>query len=290
MTMNRAPVDTTYFLVPGWKDEDFADEVGLGNIILDLKAPHVSISTPSAHNPVLALAKASKTKEVENFERVIGDETKRKIGLFAKILELISVGLNLSRTKTGSDRETYAVDKMTLKTFSPTKEFLNAVVEPDAVQRQLKGGESKSVFLITGTAVAEGVTYTSKISKEKEIDGSLGVGAHGVNVGPSGNDWKKQILERKETHPGPFLLAFRVQKIQLGANAELEASPHDGEFYGEDEEEEQAGSEELVYNAELSSCDKSGMNVVETVLDITDGDDEDDEMECRLVFPKNFSS
>jgi hypothetical protein len=64
MTMNRAPVATTYFLVPGWKDEDFADEVGLGNIILDHRAPHVSICTLGAHDPVLALDKAAKTKEV----------------------------------------------------------------------------------------------------------------------------------------------------------------------------------------------------------------------------------
>jgi hypothetical protein len=290
MTMNRAPVATTYFLVPGWKDEDFADEVGLGNIILDHRAPHVSISTLGAHDPVLALDKAAKTKEVTNFERVIGDEKKRKIGLFAKVLELISVGLNLSHTKSGADSEKYAVDKMTLKTFRPTEEFLKAVVQPDIVQRHLTEGETKSVFLITGTAVAEGVTYTSKISKEKEIDGSLGLGAHGANVGPSGNDWKKQTLERKETHPGPSLLAFRVQKIQLGANSEAEASPYDGDFYTGDEEGEQAGSEELVYNAELNARDKAGMTVVETVLDITDRDEEDDETECHLVYPKNFSS
>lgn len=274
----------TFFLVPCWKDEDFSDSIKLGNIIRNVGSPHKSIFIPTEADPVLGLDRPAKTKHVKEIKRVFTNEKTKKFGLFAKILDLLGVGLNLSHSKSNSDSTTYNVDKMTITTFQPTDEFLQSVVKPSVVQTYLVEGDDPRVFLITGTIVAEGITYTTKAAANQIQSGDFGINAHGINVGPSGNRDKKGTDEQGITDPGPTMLAFRVQKIRLGADQKATASDEDGNFYGEDDEEV-SESKEPVFDAPLDVRDTAGMAVIETHPETTEGEDVQDEEGCLLVVP-----
>lgn len=281
---------TTYFLVPRWKNEDYTKDVLLGNVIASTDAPHKAIFEPSKAEPapIELDGKPQDPQVATEVFREYGKEEKRKMGLFAKVLELLAVGLNISRTTAGTVTERYDVDELTLTTFRPTQAFVDKVAAPPEVHARLTSSSARRVFLITGVGVARGIRYAGSASGEREWDASMGIQASGAELGPSCNDSRKDTDAGGEKQAGPKLLAFRVSKIQLGGGGEPEASDYDGDFYGEDDEPPTEEEEDhVVFDVELDARDKAGKQVVEAALDIAGSADEADD-ECLLVYPKNW--
>ncbi|CAO2657893.1 Nn.00g071530.m01.CDS01 [Neocucurbitaria sp. VM-36] len=257
---NSSKSGHSFFLVPDEKIH-YDDFVQLGNVLYRISEPDNILSKPRLAAPSLPLGSAASTKELKNYRIASEASRSSKIGFFSKILNLLGFGLNASRIGAKSNSEAYTVANMSITTFSPTKEFLDAVEKDFAVSQQLRNSADKSAFLITGIVVANGVEFTSSSSQEKKHEGSLGLGNQGVEFGPSGSKARKTVLDVSYTDAGPVVLAYRVQKLVLSEGGTMTATPHtDGAYFGEE------GSAITVnFDAELDEYDVEDFESVEVV-------------------------
>jgi hypothetical protein len=261
--MKSTRTSPSFFLVPDEKT-NYEDTIQLGNILYRISEPDNILASPCLPTPSKPLGTTPSTKELTNY-RISNEASKSsKIGFFTKILDLLGFGLNASRHGAKSDSEAYTVASMSISTFSPSKEFLATVEKDRAVSDQLRNSADKSAFLITGVVVASGVDFKSSTSREKELDGSLGISSSGVSVGPSASRSRKNVLDVSYTDPGPVVLAYRVQKLLLVEGGKVSAKPFtEGAYFGDEEK-----ARTVVFDAELEDIDTEDFEQVEDVGEI----------------------
>jgi hypothetical protein len=248
----------SFFLVPDEKI-NYDSTVKLGNVIYRVNEPDLVLLDPSSIVPPIPLGVAPSEKELKKYKIAPTTTNSSKYGLFAKILDFFNFGANISHASDKDNSESYEIKSMKFSVFTPPRAFLEEIRKNQAVRDLLRNGAG-SAFLITGVAVATGVKFKSLNTKGHNNEGSFGVHAHGVAVGPSAKKSKKMTLELNYTDDGPTILGFRVQKLQL-KEGELSAEPYvDGAYFNDDNKDERF----IDFNAGL------------------DGDDEDD-MEHEVV-------
>jgi hypothetical protein len=263
--LHRTMVNSTrnspsYFLVPDEKI-NYDEYVQLGNVLYNISEPDNVLSKPRLTLPSTPLGTKPSVKELENY-RISHEASKSsKIGFFSKVLDLLGFGLNASRKGAKSDSEAYTVASMSISTFSPPKEFLDAVAKDSAVSDQLRNSPDKSAFLITGVVVATGVEFTSSTSREAEHEGSLGIGSQGLSFGPSGSRARKTVLDVSYTDAGPVVLAYRVQKLLLSEDGEIKNQQHTTGAYFSDDVEKMT----MQFDAEFADFDTEDFEKVEDI-------------------------
>lgn len=162
---------------------------------------------------------------------------------------------------------------MSISTFTPPKEFLDLVETHTAVAQWPRNSADKSVFLITGVVVATSVKFTSLTGQEKECEGILGIGGHGMKFGSSGSKSRKTTLDVSHTDDGPVVLAYRVQKLLLSEAGKVSAKSYtDGAYFGD--------VDALMLEVKLDDLDEYDVADFDKVEVI----DEIDGKECSLYF------
>lgn len=266
---SKAP--PSYFIVPDEKI-NYDESVQLGNVIYSVTKPDVVLSKPrlaDASQPLGSTVPAPKV--LPDYTISKEDEKETKIGFFAKILEILGLGLNTSRKNAAATSESYTITSLAISTFEPSSKFMEAVKEDGDVNDVLHNSQEQSAFLITGVAVATGVKFSSSDTKENEKEGSLGVSSHGISVGPSGSRKRKTVLKLSYTDDGPVTLAFKVRKLQLREDGTLSAEEYTDGAYFEETEKKYVVDDD----AELNEADVGGL-VRTTVVDDFTGE------ECSL--------
>ncbi|KAI3336956.1 hypothetical protein HD806DRAFT_23471 [Xylariaceae sp. AK1471] len=259
----------TYIPLPDWKEQY---KVNLGDLIYALDRPEKALLR--LHDSDMALDEAANpVKLLGPVRKCFGDGKSTKYGIFAKVLEVLSFGLNASYTSSNNDTETYNVGKVKVSTFNPSVEFLDKLVKVEKVDKHLKNSESRRAFLVTGILTGTDIVYAAKSTQDQNQEGDIGLNVQGVAFGPSGKLAKKKFVETDYTDPGPSPFALRVLKIHLGPDDQVLAGEfREGAKFGAGDVEP-----EMEFGAELDSFDK--LRMVDALLADDDGD------MCLLVAP-----
>ncbi|KAL8364515.1 hypothetical protein RB595_003680 [Gaeumannomyces hyphopodioides] len=246
----------SFFIVPSEK-RNYKSSVKLGNVIYQIKKPHLVLFHPDKATPVaLAVSDIPEPKVLENYCIGKGDNKETKVGLFAKILEFFSIGADVSHESGTDASETYDINSMTIELLDPTPEFLAGLKAQKSIMDILKDGKDPCAFLITGVVTASGVVFKSTDIKDGANEASLGLKVHGAPLGFMGKRSKKRTLKIDWKDPGPTVLAFSVQKLQL-KDGELTATEDtDGAYFGDDDEPREY---EVEFNAKLERRDVAGL-------------------------------
>ncbi|KAK3314096.1 hypothetical protein B0H66DRAFT_567743 [Apodospora peruviana] len=267
----------SYFLVPDEKI-DYAPFVQLGNVLYRPTQPDLVLSTTS---PGDLDGPASVKTFSGGYSFAKEAHKSHKYGLFAKILDFFGFGVNVSHAAATENSETYTAENMTMSRFVPTQTFLSDISSRPAVQDVLQNSGDRCVFLITGVAVVTGLKFEARGSSETDIDGSLGLSAGGVAVGPQGKRSKKMVLRRSYADKGPTVLGFAVQKLELkSGDGVVRAEDYTtGAYFGDDiGDEEKSGAGLVEYDADVNAYDTAGLEGL-VVEDEVVGED------CVLYLP-----
>lgn len=259
MPPNKPP--PSFFIVPDEK-KNYNSSVKLGNIIYQIKRPDLVLFHPDKAMPQLPVEDLSENKTLKKYVIEKGDEKSSKYGLFAKILEFFSFGLNISHSAGADVSERYEIKSMTIEAFEPSPSFMAGIEAQNSVMDILKDGSPPCAFLITGRVIASGVVFKSKDIKDNENEGSFGVNVHGVAVGPSGKRSKRRTLKIDWEDDGPTVLAYKVKKLQLKDGNLTAEDEEDGAYFGDDGPKKH----EVDFDAKLEGSDIGGLST-ESVRD-----------------------
>lgn len=256
----------SYFVVPDEKI-DYAEFLQLGNVLYRVTEPDNVLSQPRLTEGSHPLgSKTTQSRPLKDYTITTNSDKASKIGFFAKVLELLGLGINASRSNATSASESYTIDSMAISTFKPSDDFLKAVRENNDINDWLHNSQDQCAFLITGVVEATGVKFTSSTSRENEKEGSLGISSQAISVGPSGSRKRKNVLELSYTDEGPTILAYKVQKLHLRKDGTMGAENYvDGAYFGDDEQKYI-----LDDDAELTHFDVEGLTSIVVVDETSD--------------------
>jgi len=226
----------SYFIVPDEKI-NYGEFVQLGNILYSVSEPDNVVAKPRlVDGPHPLGVEIWPPKKLNDYCIKRENAKASKVGLFAKILELLGFGADISRKSAAASTESYTVKTMEISTFRPPAVFLEFVKKDQNVNDVLRNTQERCVFLITGVVVATGVEFKTYNSKDRNDEGSIGINGHVVALGPSGSKSRKTVLDVSYADAGPVTLAFRVQKLQLREDGSMSSESHvDGAYFGDDE-------------------------------------------------------
>lgn len=269
-----------YFLVPDEKT-DYSATVQLGNVLYHVTEPDVVLFSPASADPPLELDGQPGQKTLDSYNFSNEAQKSHKYGLFAKILDFFGFGINASHAGATEDSESYETETMALSYFNPSSKFLLSLSEQPVVSDVIQNNADRCVFLITGVAVATGVKFESLGSRETENEGTLGVSAGGIAIGPSGRRSKKMVLKRSWKDKGPTVLGYAVQKLELGNGEDGGVSAEKytaGTYFAHDRFDKGDRSNVVKFNAEVTAPDIDGMGALAVANEVT-GED------CVLYLP-----
>lgn len=245
----------SFFIVPSEK-RNYKSSLKLGNVIYQIKQPHLVLFRPDEATPALAVNDIAEPKTLKNYLIEKGDNKKVKVGLFAKVLEFFSIGADVSHESGTDASEAYEIKSMTIEQLDPTPEFLAGLKAQGRIMDILKDGRDPCAFLITGVVTASGVVFKSAVANDGANEASVGVNVQGAPLGFSGRRSKKRTLKVDWEDPGPTVLAFSVQKLQL-RDGELTADEDtDGAYFGD---EDGPREYEVEFDAGLAGRDVAGL-------------------------------
>ncbi|KAF3007574.1 hypothetical protein E8E13_007293 [Curvularia kusanoi] len=262
--MTESSKKRSYFIVPDEK-VDYSQSVVLGNVLYSLTDPENLLAEPRLEGLHPLGSEVTRSRPLKGYKVASTSEKEDKVGFFAKVLELLGLGINASRTNAVAASESYTISSMSFSTFKPTTEFLDVVKANADVDDVLRNSQEQCAFLITGVAVATGVKFTSSTSQDKEKEGSVGLSSQAFSLGPSGSKRRKNVLEVSYADDGPVTLAFKVQKLQLKEDGTLLAGDYvEGAYFGENEK-----SFVVDDNADLDRNDVGDLQRTEVVDEIS---------------------
>jgi len=223
----------------------------------------------------LAVDHITEPKTLENYRIEKGDDKKVKVGLFAKVLEFFGIGADVSHESGTDVSETYVIKSMTIELLDPTPEFFAGLKTQQSIMDILKDGKEACAFLITGVVTGSGVVFESTDVKDGADEVGLGVNMHGAPLGFAGKRSKKRTLKVDWEDPGPAVLAFCVQKLQI-KGADLTATEDtNGAYFGDGDEPHEY---EVEFGAKLSQRNIAG-------LELETGEDQLTGVEFKLYLP-----
>jgi hypothetical protein len=260
----------TYFLAPGWDLP--VGSVQLGSVILDPSRPQRAFN--AAHPP--KIESTIHTSYKTNFTETVDRSKKRKIGLWAKFLEIFGLGSELSVQYDRGQVDKYSFKRMKTEWFLPSKDFMEKCVQtPEVVTFLEQTDYRKPVFMITGLKTIEGASVTTVRSKGRKLHGKLGFdgtsAAVPVSVGPEGEYVTNESETATFTNSSPIVFAFQLSRIVCKENEDLVQKEYTkGALFGADEDQEGGGVN--IYEVEQTLEQGEGSTSVSVV------DEEDDEL------------
>ena len=266
----------TYFLAPGW-------DLPVGSVILDPSRPQRPFN--AAHSP--KTESIIHTSYKTNFTETIDRSKKRKIGLWAKFLEIFGLGSEISVQYDKDHIDKYSFKRMKTEWFLPSKDFVEKCVQTPEVTAFLEQtGYRKPVYMITGLKTIEGASVTTVRSKARKLHGRLGFdgtsAAVPVSVGPEGEYAASESETATFTNSSPIVFAFQLSRIVCKENRDLVQKEYTkGALFGADEQRKGSGGD--IYEVEQVVERGDGSTSVSVV-------DEDDGEVCWCNLPELLSS
>ncbi|KAK1239899.1 hypothetical protein MKX08_007341 [Trichoderma sp. CBMAI-0020] len=161
-----------------------------------------------------SLVPADGPLEKEGFTRCLEDLHHGKSSIWAKILSEDILGLKFFGKHTGN--ETLTVEKLFMRYFTPSEEFIKQTLESPTVStfvEELK--HKKPIYLITGLIWTEGARLSKIQHHQWTINSELAVSEplSSTSIGLGGSHAHGSTISCGFNSSSPFILGFRVKKI-----------------------------------------------------------------------------
>jgi hypothetical protein len=214
----------SYFLAPSW--EISPSEVVLGGVIANFKRPQQSLSASelpeNIDTPIYEPPEEPSSGTAK-------DSRQWSAGLFAKFMQFIPIGGEVSHASSSTLEIEYSCESMKTRRFTPSRTYIAKAAANEEVDSHLKmGGRGTKVFLITGTKTATNITITTTEEVESENVAQIGVDIPAIQltIGPKGSRKHTKLLKHTRVIAGPILFAFEIEKIRLNRKREVESSEY----------------------------------------------------------------
>lgn len=248
-----------YFLAPT-RETPPDTFIRLGNII---EQPRFA-DQPLNEVP-LPIDKVTVNPEARRAKFSFGDTKTTTIGIWATFLmQILGVGGDVNTQISRGTTETWDCDTIKTISFEPSIAYIKKSVEATAVKQYIQERRHRpwdtKLYMITGIKIAYGAKGTISYARSKGIHLHLGVDATSLGApmqaGPDIGVEKGRNVTQDIGDKGPFVLAFRMQKIKVSGKGQIRHEGVDGGMLGVDDSDGEDGEEqvELVVNG-LESAD-----------------------------------
>jgi hypothetical protein len=236
----------TYFLVPNWDIP--ARSVPLGSVITNRAAPQRSLARcdPQAYN--CEVQQSFK----ENFRSTLDHGKTNQVGLWAQFLQLCGLGGEASLSLDKGTIQEYGFKHMTTESFTPSREFVKAIVGTPEVADYLEQWDyRKSVYIITGIKIVEDATITTTKRRTRGVHLNAGVDATSVglpiSIGPQANHEISNSEHVSFENSSPIIFAFEICQVRQNTRKQEPSSKlyNKGALFSLDNEEEKLETEIL---------------------------------------------
>lgn len=233
----------------------------LGSILCSLQDPYYVLNKHDIH-PIPNYNPPVDWRDYHHFSSTSSDYSLR---LCARFLSLFEIGPSVHATYGNNAVHDIKINKLTTHTFEPTDDYIKAAINScRQAQHYVESGRSSvSLYLVTGLKIAYGSEIHLDENKVRGISASIGVGA-GVDpilsIGPEGSCTKKSNEGISFVHEEPFVLAFRVHKINVRKDMSVKKSQEFAEGACLSMEDDEPGSGFTVSSVtEMNFQDREGV-------------------------------
>lgn len=203
----------TYIRAPNWSTAPPPDgPLKLGHLLDNLDE-----FVPINRDAIVKVTNENPVDTKEGFTMTLGKTTTCEIGIFAKFLEMTSIGLNVGVHYEIDSNIILSFDKFDTITFDPTLDYIQKSIELDPVKSFMTNSSyKKPVYMVTGLKVGrQGSMNTSSTTKQGgELDVGVNPPSAPIEVGPKfdlNNTTSEGQSYKKSTD---FIVAFRVRRIR----------------------------------------------------------------------------
>lgn len=229
-----------YFLAPT-TDSPVNGPISLGAIITHPR----EADSPLNNKPLTIDVKSIPVQSSEDTDYSVDFEKKRSftLGIWASFLaEILGVGGDISNDLSKEDSEKWTIKTLKTLSFNPTQEYIKQSLEDSLVKDFVKANaswlRSSRVYMITGLKLAYGASAAITRAKSKGLNLHLGVDATSLGVpveaGPDIGGERSNTVTQSFGEKTPFVLAFRMQKINVSASGEVKSQTVIGGMLGHD--------------------------------------------------------
>lgn len=204
-----------YIPAPNWDIPADSDLVVLGRLIKDPKNPERAIPG-SAHIPLQP--QRIYPGEKRGFSYVSDQLKSGKIGIWAKALQVVGGGLDLSQTKAYLDIHEF--ETLETKYFVPDVDYIAKAMQDEGVQGFLHATHKREpIYLITGLKIARGAKVTNKTHLQRTVAGEVKVDATTfgapVEVGPEASLGLRTSALTSFAGSTDYIFAYRLERIKI---------------------------------------------------------------------------
>jgi hypothetical protein len=263
----------SYIPAPNWDIPADSSVVVLGRMIKDPKNPESQI--PKSN--VVSIAPSDiQLGDKEDWHTTSTQFRSGKIGVWAKCLQIVGLGGDLSFSKLKSSLEDHKFGRLETKYFLPD-EYLKKALEDPFVQGYLEVNSGrKPVYMITGIKIARGASVSTEKKKDIGVDGKLGVdltalAATPVSFGPEGklerND-RRKIEYSKSTD---YIFAYRLTRLKLKKGGGFSGKSYvSGAVFGNDGDEGEVDDDGKPISElyDVEDFDGEGVGIPDTLEEI----------------------
>ncbi|RFU81009.1 major facilitator superfamily mfs-1 [Trichoderma arundinaceum] len=196
----------------------------LGNVLraLDLDSVLTPINIDdSIPIPESQFLPHNKPQEKSGFTRSLKELRGLKSSIWAKVFGWDNLGAYFSILRERSNEETLTVEKLLVRYFNPTPEFVKQALEVDSVAFYVRTTKfRKPIYLITGLIWTEGAKLSKTQSKKNNFKGTgtVTVPNSGTANGIGGAYEGELSISSSFDGSTPFILGIRVRKIWWDRN------------------------------------------------------------------------
>ncbi|KAF2107952.1 hypothetical protein BDV96DRAFT_587990 [Lophiotrema nucula] len=192
------------------------------------------------------------TDEIPNYSVTLEKKTTGTLGIFASFLaQILGIGGDVTGERGNTDSENWTCESLKTTSFNPTPEYIKSSLESSAVKQFLEEDKgwllSSKVYMITGLKLAYGATGTIEYAKSKGINLHLSLDATSLGVpveaGPEFGINRENKLKQEFGKKTPFVLAFRMRKINVTPGGKITNKPVTGGMLGTGSSESDAGED-----------------------------------------------
>ena len=214
----------SYFLAPSW--EISPDEVQLGSVVENFTRPQRPLSAATLLDQIDTAVSDSPGEQSSGTAK---SSHQWQAGLFAKFVQFITIGGDMSYTSSSTHEVEYTCDAIKTRRFTPSLAYIGKAAADKNVKDHLKiGGVGTKVFMITGIKTATNITITTTEEVKSEATAHIGVDIPAIQlpIGPKGSRKHDQLSKHTRTIAGPILFAFQVEKMRLNRKHKVVSSEY----------------------------------------------------------------
>ncbi|KAI1193780.1 hypothetical protein F5X97DRAFT_28668 [Nemania serpens] len=220
-----------HYFLPPVPEVPVDGPIQLGSIVTDPKRVFEPINS-YAVNPSSCFEKVSVSNSGPA-SLALGKSNKKNIGLFAELPAIVAA--NISGDYGADAEERWSFENMRTIWFTPSVDYVRQRLADTDVQLYIQTNQSwlghTNLYMVTGVKVAFGASVLSEFASSYGFSGTVGLDLSAlgppITAGPDIGIWNNSSLAGTSSPVEPVVFAFRLRRLKIKANGDVEQSDHD---------------------------------------------------------------